>query len=92
MLPQQMQQQQQQQHQLSQQSDMGGFNSAQFGLGGAAMASGGGMNVGMGSGYQDIMTGAGLPRTASNGGAVSHEMMQSFMHRNQEGGGSNVTG
>jgi len=46
--------------------------------------------------YQDLMGGGGLPRTVSGssggGGAVSYEMMQSFMQRNQEMGGSNSGG
>ncbi|KAJ7037760.1 hypothetical protein C8F04DRAFT_1091448 [Mycena alexandri] len=83
------QQQQQQQHmqnqqQQQQQSDgMGGFNNGQFGLG-AGMGDGGMTGGGM---FPHNM---GLQRTAGNGGAVSYEMMQSFMLRNQElgGGGS----
>ncbi|KAJ6511894.1 hypothetical protein C8R47DRAFT_1064598 [Mycena vitilis] len=86
------------QHQQPQQrqTEMGGFNSGQFALGGGAGGGMGGGMGGMGGGgsgmYPDIMAGAGLPRTASNsggggGGAVSYEMMQSFMQRNQEIGG-----
>ncbi|KAJ7920738.1 hypothetical protein B0H13DRAFT_1986044 [Mycena leptocephala] len=93
---------QQQQHKQPQQhqQDLGGFNPAQFALGGGPTGMGGAMGGAMGVGssgmYPDIMASAGLPRTASNGGggsggAVSYEMMQSFMQRNQEiGGGPNA--
>jgi mediator of RNA polymerase II transcription subunit 25 len=99
MMPQMGQQQQHKQPQQHQ-PDLGGFNPAQFALGGGPTGMGGAMGGAMGVGssgmYPDIMASAGLPRTASNGGggsggAVSYEMMQSFMQRNQEiGGGSNA--
>ncbi|KAJ7211032.1 hypothetical protein B0H12DRAFT_1329963 [Mycena haematopus] len=98
MMPQMGQQQQQQQPDMG-----GGFNHGQFGLaggggGGAGMdgGMGGGMG-GMGAGstgmYADVMAGAGLPRTVSNGssgggGAVSYQMMQSFMARSQDNAGN----
>jgi hypothetical protein len=73
----------------------GGFNPAQFGLGGGTGSDGGmgGGIGGMGGGgsgmYPDIL-GAGLPRTVSGGGggAVSYQMMQSFMARNQDNAGN----
>ncbi|KAJ7163054.1 hypothetical protein C8R46DRAFT_1102303 [Mycena filopes] len=89
MMPQMGQHQQQQymQNQQQQQPDMGGFN-PQFGgmtipIGAAAAAA---MGISNGGTFTDM----GLPRNPGNGGgggAVSYEMMQSFMSRNQELGG-----
>jgi hypothetical protein len=49
----------------------------------------GGMGGGGSGMYPDIL-GAGLPRTVSGGGggAVSYQMMQSFMARNQDNAGN----
>ncbi|KAK7042227.1 hypothetical protein R3P38DRAFT_2889249 [Favolaschia claudopus] len=90
-------QMQQQQSQPPQQPDMsGGFNPAQFGLGLGGMDGGGGGMAGgmsMGAGTQgmfnELIAGQ-MPRNTSNpgGGAVSYQMMQSFMHRNSENAGS----
>jgi hypothetical protein len=89
MMPQMGRQQQHQQPQQHQR-DMGGFNPAQFALGGATGmggrvagrigAMGGRIDARSSGMYPDVMAGAGLPRTASNGGGingvtVSDEMM-----------------
>ncbi|KAJ7644419.1 hypothetical protein FB45DRAFT_897863 [Roridomyces roridus] len=83
--PQQMGMMPQMGQQPQQQPMKGGFNPAQFA--GNAAAGGMGANPGM---YTDMMGGGGPGRgpTGGSGGAVSYEMMQSFMARNQEMNGN----